>query len=170
VTASVSTSYQVVSEHLRASRPGSLLGSGGSALGWSGGAAVGAKLAAPDRTVVSLVGDGSYLFGVPASAQWLSRRYQAPSLTVIFDNQGWSAPVLSALTVHPDGAVAAMGGGTGFAPGADLPGVAAAAGGAYAATVTQAARLPATLRRALGQVRRGRSAVISVRVPATGPS
>ena len=164
------TSYQVVSEHLRASRPGSLLGSGGSALGWSGGAAVGAKLAAPDRTVVSLVGDGSYLFGVPASAQWLSRRYQAPSLTVIFDNQGWSAPVLSALTVHPDGAVAAMGGGTGFAPGADLPGVAAAAGGAYAATVTQAARLPATLRRALGQVRRGRSAVVSVRVPATGPS
>ena len=27
-------------------------------LGWSGGAAVGAKLAAPERTVVSLVGDG----------------------------------------------------------------------------------------------------------------
>jgi acetolactate synthase-1/2/3 large subunit len=163
------TNYQVVSEQLRAGRPGSLLGSGGSSLGWSGGAAVGAKLAAPDRTVVSLVGDGSYLFGVPASAQWLARRYQAPSLTVIFDNEGWSAPVLSALAVHPDGAVAAVGGGTGFAPGADLPGVAAAAGGAYAATVAQAGRLPATLRRALGQVRRGRSAVVSVRVPAPGP-
>jgi acetolactate synthase I/II/III large subunit len=163
------TNYQVVSEHLRASRPGSLLGSGGSSLGWSGGAAVGAKLAAPDRTVVSLVGDGSYLFGVPATAQWLARRYHAPSLTVIFDNGGWAAPVLSALAVHPDGAVAAVGGGTGFAPAADLPGVAAAAGGAYAAIVTQAARLPATLRRALGQVRRGRSAVVSVRVPAPGP-
>jgi acetolactate synthase I/II/III large subunit len=163
------TNYQAVCEHLRPSRPGSLLGSGGSSLGWSGGAAVGAKLAAPDRTVVSLVGDGSYLFGVPASAQWLARRYRAPSLTVIFDNQGWSAPVLSALAVHPDGAVAAVGGGTGFAPGADLPGVAAAAGGAYAATVTEAARLPATLRRALAQVRRGRSAVVSVRVPAPGP-
>jgi acetolactate synthase I/II/III large subunit len=163
------TNYQVVSEHLRASRPGSLLGSGGSSLGWSGGAAVGAKLAAPGRTVVSLVGDGSYLFGVPASAQWLARRCQAPSLTVIFDNEGWSAPVLSALAVHPDGAVATVGGGTGFAPGADLPGVAAAAGGAYAASVTQAGRLPATLRRALSQVGRGRSAVVSVRVPAPGP-
>jgi acetolactate synthase-1/2/3 large subunit len=163
------TNYQVVSEHLRASRPGSLLGSGGSSLGWSGGAAVGAKLAAPGRTVVSLVGDGSYLFGVPSSAQWLARRCQAPSLTVIFDNQGWSAPVLSALALHPDGAVAALGGGTGFAPGADLPAVAAAAGGAYAASVTDADRLPATLRRALAQVRRGRSAVVSVRVPAPGP-
>ncbi|HEY6279823.1 MAG TPA: thiamine pyrophosphate-requiring protein [Streptosporangiaceae bacterium] len=163
------TNYQAVCEHLRPSRPGSLLGSGGSSLGWSGGAAVGAKLAAPDRTVVSLVGDGSYLFGVPASAQWLARRCGAPSLTVIFDNQGWSAPVLSALALHPDGAVAAVGGGTGFAPAADLPGVAAAAGGAYAASVSQAARLPATLRRALAQLRSGRSAVVSVRVPASGP-
>ena len=37
------TNYQVVAEHLRASRPGSLLGSGGGPLGWAGGGAVGAK-------------------------------------------------------------------------------------------------------------------------------
>jgi len=59
------SNYHVVSEHLRASRPGSVLGSGGGSLGWSGGAAVGAKLAAPDRTVVSLVGDGSYCSACP---------------------------------------------------------------------------------------------------------
>jgi acetolactate synthase-1/2/3 large subunit len=163
------TNYSVVCEHLRPSRPGSLIGSGGSSLGWSGGAAVGAKLAAPGRTVVSLVGDGSYLFGVPASAQWMARRYGAPSLTVIFDNQGWAAPTQSALAIHPSGATAAVGGGTGFAPEADLPGVAAAAGGAYAATVSQAARLPASLGRALAHVRRGRSAVISVHVPPALP-
>jgi acetolactate synthase-1/2/3 large subunit len=163
------TNYHVVCEHLRPSRPGSLLGSGGSSLGWSGGAAVGAKLAAPGRTVVSLVGDGSYLFSVPAAAQWMARRYRAPSLTVIFDNQGWAAPALSALAVHPAGATAAVGAGTGFAPEADLPGVAAAAGGAYAATVSLAAALPATVRRALAHVRRGRSAVISVHVPSAAP-
>jgi len=163
------TNYAVVSEHLQPSRPGSLIGSGGSSLGWSGGAAVGAKLAAPGRTVVSLVGDGSYLFGVPASAQWMARRYGAPSLTVIFDNQGWTAPTLSTLAVHPSGATTAVGGGTGFAPEADLPGVAAAAGGAYAATVSHATRLPATLGRALAHVRRGRSAVISVHVPSAAP-
>jgi acetolactate synthase-1/2/3 large subunit len=163
------TNYDVVCAHLRPSRPGSLLGSGGSSLGWSGGAAVGAKLAAPERTVVSLVGDGSYLFGVPASAQWLARRYGAPSLTVIFDNQGWAAPALSALAVHPAGATAAMGAGTSFAPEVDLPGVAAAAGGAYAVTVSQAIKLPVALRLALAEVRRGRSAVISVQVPSAAP-
>jgi acetolactate synthase-1/2/3 large subunit len=163
------TNYPVVCEHLRPSRPGSLIGSGGSSLGWSGGAAVGAKLAAPDRTVVSLVGDGSYLFGVPASAQWMARRYGAPSLTVIFDNQGWAAPVMSALMVHPSGATAAVGGGTGFAPEVDLPGVAAAAGGAYAATVSEAGKLPVALGLALAEVRRGRPAVVSVRVPPAAP-
>jgi acetolactate synthase-1/2/3 large subunit len=163
------TNYPVVCEHLQPSRPGSLFGSGGSSLGWAGGAAVGAKLAAPDRTIVSLVGDGSFLFGVPASAQWMARRYGAPSLTVIFDNQGWAAPVMSALMVHPSGATAAVGGGTGFAPEADLPGVAAAAGGAYAATVSEAGKLPVALGLALAEVRRGRSAVISVHVPPAAP-
>jgi acetolactate synthase-1/2/3 large subunit len=155
----------VVCEHLRAATPGLLLGSGSSSLGWSGGAAVGAKLAAPDRTVVSLVGDGSYLFGVPSSAQWMARRYRAPSLTVIFDNQGWKAPALSAGSVRPDGLTAAGGFSASFRPAADLPGVAAAAGGAYGATVATASTLPETLRRALGHVRRGRSAVVSAQVP-----
>ena len=158
------SNYHVVSEHLRASRPGSVLGSGGGSLGWSGGAAVGAKLAAPDRTVVSLVGDGSYLFGVPSSAQWMARRYRAPSLTVIFDNQGWKTPSLSTMAVHPAGNVAAGGFAASFQPGADLPGVAAAAGGAHARTVTAADLLPVALRRALDHVRRGQSAVISARV------
>ncbi len=163
------TNYQVVCEHLQPSRPGSLLGSGGSSLGWSGGAAVGAKLASPALTVVSLVGDGSYLFGLPASAQWMARRYGAPSLTVIFDNQGWAAPQLSALSVHPSGAAAEMGPGSGFRPETDLPGVAAAAGGAYAVTVSQAVKLPVALTLALNQVHRGRSAVISVHVPSAAP-
>jgi acetolactate synthase I/II/III large subunit len=158
------SNYHVVNEHLRASRPGSLLSSGGGSLGWAGGAAVGAKLAAPDRTVVSLVGDGSYLFGVPASAQWMARRYQVPSLTVIFDNQGWKTPALSTQAVHPAGLVAGGGFAASFQPGADLPGVAAAAGGAYARTVTAADLLPVTLRRALEHVTDGRSAVISARV------
>jgi acetolactate synthase-1/2/3 large subunit len=159
------SNYHVVNEHLRASRPGSVFNSGGGSLGWSGGAAVGAKLAAPDRTVITLAGDGSYLFGVPSSAQWMARRYQAPSLTVIFDNQGWKTPVLSTLSVRPDGRVAAGGFAASFQPEADLAGVAAAAGGAYARTVTAADLLPVTLRRGLEHVRNGQSAVISVRVP-----
>ncbi len=158
-------SYPVVSEHLRSSQPGTLFGSGGGSLGWAGGAAVGSKLAAPERTVVSLVGDGSYLFGIPASAQWLARRQAAPSLTVILDNQGWRTPFLSTSAVHPDGEAVRGGFAASFQPEADLAEVAAAAGGAYARTVTAAARLPETLREALAQVAAGRSAVVSVHIP-----
>ena len=155
------TNYQIVSEHLRASRPGSLIGSGGGSLGWAGGGAVGAKLASSsERTVVSLVGDGSYLSGVPS--QWVARRYNAPSLTVIYDNHGWAAPKFSTLGVHPSGAAAAADDfHASFEPAADLPGIAAAAGGAYAVTVTDPADLPRALKDALAVVHGGRSAVVS---------
>jgi acetolactate synthase I/II/III large subunit len=161
------TNYQVVSEHLRASKPGSLLGSGGGSLGWAGGAAVGAKLASyPERTVVSLVGDGSYLFGVPSSAQWLARRYDAPSLTVVYDNRGWAAVKFSTLGVHPSGAAATADDfGASLEPEADLPGIAAAAGGAYGVTVTDPDELPRVLKDALAVVHGGRSAVVSVYLP-----
>ncbi|HEU5392681.1 MAG TPA: thiamine pyrophosphate-requiring protein [Streptosporangiaceae bacterium] len=160
------TNYQVVADHLRASGPGSLIGSGGSSLGWGSGGAIGAKLAAPERPVVCLTGDGSYLFGVPSSAQWVARRYGAPALTVIYDNRGWAAPRSSTLAVHPDGAAAKAGDFfTSFEPEADLPGVAAAAGGAYAVTVDDPDELPQVLRDALAVVQGGRSAVVSVHLP-----
>jgi acetolactate synthase I/II/III large subunit len=160
------TSYQAVAEHLRVNRPGGYLGSGGSSLGWHGGGSVGAKLAAPERTVVSLVGDGTYLFSVPASVHWLARRYGTPTLTVIYDNRGWGAPKQSTLGVHPHGAAAAADDfGVSFDPEADLPGVAAAAGGAFAATVRDPDELPGTLSDALAAVHQGRSAVVAVHLP-----
>jgi acetolactate synthase-1/2/3 large subunit len=160
------TNFGVVAEHLRANRPGSLVGSGGGSLGWAGGGAVGAKLAFPERTVVCLVGDGSYLFGVPSSAQWVARRYGTPALTVIYDNRGWRAPKQSTLGVHPSGAAAAADDfHVSFEPEADLAGVAAAAGGAFAATVTDPDELPRVLKDALAVVNGGRSAVVSVHIP-----
>jgi acetolactate synthase I/II/III large subunit len=161
------TNYQVVADHLRAAKPGSLLGSGGGSLGWAGGGAVGASLACyPERTVVCLVGDGSYLFGVPSSAQWVARRYHAPALTVIYDNRGWGAPKFSTLAVHPKGAAAqADDFHVSFEPEVDLPGVARAAGGAYGVTVSDPRELPQVLKDALAVVRGGRSAVVSVQLP-----
>ena len=159
------TSSRVVAEHLRPNRPGSVLHHGGSALGWADGAAIGAKLAAPDRTVVCLVGDGSFLFGVPSSAQWVARRYGTPALTVIYDNRGWAAPKFSTLQVHPDGAAAATGDfNVSFEPEVDLPGVARAAG-AYGVTVSSPDELPQVLKDALAVVHGGRSAVVSVHLP-----
>jgi acetolactate synthase-1/2/3 large subunit len=162
----VVTNSKTVADHLRPNRPGSVIHHGGGSLGWAGGAAVGAKLAAPDRTVVCLVGDGSFLFGVPSSAQWVARRYGAPALTVIYDNRGWAAPKFSTLMVHPDGAAAkADDFHVSFEPEADLPGVARAAGGAYGVTVSDPGELPGVLKDALAVVHGGRSAVVSVHLP-----
>lgn len=160
------TNFQVVAEHLRVNRPGALIGSGGGSLGWSGGGAIGAKIASPERIVVSLVGDGTFLFGVPASAHWVSRRYGAPALTVIYDNRGWKAPKQSTLGVHPSGAAAAADDfHVSFDPEADLPGVAVAAGAGYGKTVSDPAGLPAVLKEALSVVRSGRSAVVAAHIP-----
>jgi acetolactate synthase-1/2/3 large subunit len=160
------TNFLVVAEHMRLNKPGSLIGAGGGGLGWSGGGAVGAKLAAPEKTVVCLVGDGTYLFGVPSSVHWVARRYGTPTLTVIYDNRGWRAPKQSTLGVHPAGAAHANDDfNVSFEPESDLPGIAAAAGGAFAATVSDPAELPSVLKEALDAVHGGRSAVVAVHLP-----
>jgi len=85
---------------------------------------------------------------------------------VIYDNRGWRAPNQSTLGVHPAGAAAAADDfNVSFEPEADLPGIAAAAGGAFAATVSDPAELPAVLKEALSAVHAGRSAVVAVHIP-----
>ncbi len=115
---------------------------------------------------MSLVGDGSFLFSVPSSAIWVQRRYDAPALTVIYDNGGWQGPKFSTLQVHPAGVAAATGEfPVSLAPTVDLPGVALAAGAGFGVTVTDPAELPQVLKDALATVQAGRPAVVSVRLP-----
>ena len=161
------TNYDVIFDQLARSRPGTILASGGSSLGWSGGAAIGAKLAAPERTVVSLTGDGSYLFSVPSTVHWMARRYRTPFLTVIYNNGGWRAPKLSALAVHPAGyAAQAADIGVGFDPAPDYGGIAAAAGGAFARRVQRPEEVDDAIAQALDAVRtQKRAAVLDVMLP-----
>jgi len=72
-------------------------------LGWGIGAALGARLAAPDRTVVACVGDGSYIFGVPSAAHWAARRYNLPVLIIVWNNAKWSAVEMATRNVYPEG-------------------------------------------------------------------
>ena len=148
---------------LRMNRPGSFYASGGSGLGWGVNAAIGAKLANPDAEVISLVGDGCFLFAVPSSAYWTASAYATPHLTIIYNNGGWNSPKLSTLWVHPEGRASrndtfwvTMG------AGARLADIAAAAGDVEAFRVSEREKLGDTLRRALQTVRSGRCAVVDV--------
>lgn len=154
---------ETVFRHLPRTRPGTLFASGGSSLGWFGGAAVGIKMARPDATVVALAGDGTYFLSSPASTYWMAQRYDAPFLTVILDNGGWNATKRNVVRQHAGGvADTAHRFWVDLAQSADLAGVAAAAGGALAVTVTSAAELEAALAEGLAAVRAGRGAVIRV--------
>ncbi len=158
------TNYGVVHDHLAMTRPGSIFASGGGSLGWSGGAAIGAKLAAPEKTVVTMTGDGSYMFSVPSSVHWMAAKYRTPFLQVIFNNRGWKAPRFSALAVHPDGfASRANDLDIAFDPPPDYGGIAAAAGGAHAAKVERPEDVEAAVAEAFRAVReQGRAAVLDV--------
>lgn len=63
----------------------------GSALGWGVGAAMGVKLAKPDNQVVSLQGDGGFLFG-QIETLWSLARYEVPIIIVIFNNRSYNEP------------------------------------------------------------------------------
>ncbi len=159
------TSGSAVFHNLPRTKPGTLFGSGGSSLGWGGGAAIGSKLAAPDKDVVCLTGDGSFFFSTPSAVYWASRRYHAPFLTVIFNNQGWNATKENFQRIHPHGA--ASGGDrdwVSLGPSSDFAKIAEAAGGAFGQTVERADTLKAVLADAMRAVKEGRSAVVDVRI------
>ena len=159
--------YHTIGDHLRLDRPGALWTSGGGSLGWNGGAAIGAKLARPEATVMALTGDGSFMFSVPSTVHWMARQYRTPFLQVVYNNRGWKSPKLSALAVHPAGyASRANDLDVSFDPPPDYGGIAAAAGGAWAAQVRTIAELHEALPRAMHAVRtERRCAVIDAWLP-----
>ena len=74
-----------------------------SGLGWSLGAALGGKLAAPEATVVVTLGDGTYIFNTPLSAHFVASSYNLPILIVVFNDSGWSTIQKSYKGSMPDG-------------------------------------------------------------------
>mgnify|MGYP000022700514 FL=1 len=77
-------------------------------LGWGLGAALGAKLASPDKTVICCVGDGAYMFGNPTASHFVSEAMKLPVLFVVFNNARWAAVHRSTLAMYPKGVAAGM--------------------------------------------------------------
>lgn len=156
---------QMIPAVLRMDRPGSYFGNHGAGLGWGANAAIGVKLAKPDAEVITLLGDGCFMFSVPSSAYWVAGTYRTPQLTIIYNNGGWKSPRMSTVYVHPQGPaerndtywVAA-------GAGADLAAIAESTGGAVGFRVEHRDQLQATLANAMETVRAGKSAVVDVRL------
>ncbi|MEF2976028.1 thiamine pyrophosphate-requiring protein [Subtercola sp. YIM 133946] len=152
-------------KHLPRSEPGTVYGNRGSSLGWSGGGALGIKLAHPERMIVSIVGDGTFFFSVPSSTYWVADRYGLPVLTVVLDNGGWNATKRNLIRQHAGAAADSTDHyWVNLQQSADFPGIASAAGGAWGTTVTEFGALEAALKEGYAQVASGRPAVVAVRL------
>jgi acetolactate synthase-1/2/3 large subunit len=145
-------------------RPHTMLGLGGSGLGFSGAMALGVKLARPNKRVLQVVGDGSFHFSTPDSVYSVAQQYQLPIFTVVLDNGGWGAVKASTLRVYPKGVAAEtdnfyarLGTERRFEQ-------VAQAFGAFGASVNDPAELDGAIKRCLAAVDAGQAAVLAVKV------
>jgi len=163
--------YPLMQPHCGFIRAGSYFGSSSaSGLGWGFGAALGAKLAAPDRLVIATLGDGAYLFANPVAAHHAASVHDLPILVIVFNNATWNAVRRATFTMYPAGA-AAKSNNPAFFRLEQLPAfeqVCTAAGG-YGERVEDPAELPAALARAIRvATRERRHALLNVICQAPG--
>jgi len=160
--------YPLRADHCPREKPGTLyaLGPAGG-LGWGFGAALGAKLAAPDKLVAATLGDGAYMFGNPMVSHWVASKYNLPILTVVFNNSRYGAVRQATLSMFKD-STAGENDGRGFADLDPAPPYdeIARAQGAHAERVEKPSELPEALARARNAVLIGKKqALLNVITP-----
>ncbi len=158
--------YSFRQEYCPLETPGSLFAlSSAGGLGWGFPASLGAKLAAPGKLVLSVLGDGAYMFANPTACHYVAQMQNLPVLTVIYNNALYGAVRRATLDMYGQG-VAAEGDGRLLA---DLPAPAfekiVAAHDGHGERVDRPADLPAALRRAVAAVRGGQQALVNVICP-----
>ncbi|HIK68989.1 MAG TPA: thiamine pyrophosphate-requiring protein [Pseudomonadales bacterium] len=78
-------------------------GSHAGGLGFGLGAALGIKRALPEKTLIALIGNGSYLFGNPVCAHFVGQVEQLPTLTIVANNERWHSVHSATKGMYPDG-------------------------------------------------------------------
>lgn len=156
--------YPLVREVMNTGSPGEFYGSSpAGGLGWGVPAALGAKLADPDREVIVGVGDGSFIFCNPIATLQVAAAEKIAVLVLIYNNGGWRAVDRATRSLYPAGQAASANVMplTRFDPVPQYAPIAEACG-VYGETVEDARALPAALARAFAEVRAGRTAVLDV--------
>jgi acetolactate synthase-1/2/3 large subunit len=155
--------YSFRQEYCPLRQPGSLFAlSAAGGLGWGFPASLGAKLASPDRTVVSVLGDGAYMFANPTACHFAAEQHNLPVLTVIYNNALYGAVRRATLDMYSKGTAAEQDGRLL----ADLPPPAfekiISAHNGHGERVEHPSDLPAALKRAASAVRAGQQALVNV--------
>ena len=86
----VTTHTGLLRQHLVWNKPRSLFTRQGG-LGQGLGLSLGIKLGKPERQVVTLIGDGAFLYNPALGCLGAARDYKLPTLTVIFNNKKYAA-------------------------------------------------------------------------------
>ncbi len=162
----VISEYSFRQEYCPLETPGGLFAlSSAGGLGWGFGASLGAKLASPDKQVVSVLGDGAYMFANPTACHYVAQMQKLPVLTVIYNNALYGAVRRATLGMYGDG-VASENDGRLLA---DLPAPAfekiVLAHDGYGERVENPRDLPGALQRAAAAVRGGQQALVNVICP-----
>ena len=164
-TSSGNTQAQVLQEFPFYEPRTNITTAGFSTMGWSLPAALGCRLAHPNRAVVALVGDGDFLMTIHELAT--AAQYGLPIVAVVFNNQSWQSINDLQMAAYGDERRLACDferpDGTLYSP--DFAALARSFGCA-AATVTQAADVGDAVRRAVDS---GEPTVIEVPVNRTPP-
>jgi acetolactate synthase-1/2/3 large subunit len=159
----------ILQDHVTRTKPKSYVGLAGGGLGFSGGMALGLKLAQAGRRIVQVIGDGGFHFSSPDSVYAVAQQYRIPIFTVVVDNGGWQAVKSAVQRVYPSGAAAETdqfqsrlrSGHQGERR--DFSAVAKAFG-AHGETVTEPDELAASIERCLAALDDGQAAVLHVHV------
>jgi acetolactate synthase-1/2/3 large subunit len=159
----VISEYSFRQEYCPLHSPGSLFAlSSAGGLGWGFPASLGVKLASPGSLVLSVLGDGAYMFANPTACHYTAQTQKLPVLTIIYNNSLYGAVRGATLDMYSKG-VAAEADGRFLAelPAASFEKIIAAHDG-YGEKVERPADLPAALQRAAKAVRSGQQALLNV--------
>ena len=152
------SSRMLLHKHIRIKWPGGFYSAASGGLGFGTSAAIGLRMASPDRPVVCVVGEGSMMYAL--QALWSAARYQVAVVFTVINNQQYK--ILRLITERDD-----IGEGV---PGLDLPGLdvegTAKSLGCESETVRSSKELSGAFERALSV---GRPYVLNVLVDPTVP-
>jgi acetolactate synthase-1/2/3 large subunit len=159
------THRAAVHRYLDRLAPGSFFAGCTGGLGTGLATALGVKVATPERTVVAVIGDGSFNYNPALAALGFAQEYAKPILIVLLNNSGYLSMKTGLRSYYPSGWAMRTETfiGTSITPSPDYAAIAGAFGG-HGEKVEEPAAIGDALERGLEAVDRGRIALIDIRL------